>query len=196
MSEESTGSAQSNASGAAAVVNDDKVAYSTYSRVLSEAKKSKDRLEQLEKQLATEKESKLKEQNEWKTLAELKAKEAAELAEKLSERDRALQDGLKYEAFSRHLGGKLKHSSYANHIDFSKIVINPETGAIEENSVKSVVAEFVKDHAALVDFGSNGKLPNAAAKSAAVTGEKSVAEMSKEELEKQILEQWKLGKIK
>lgn len=196
MSEESTGSAQSNASGAASGVNDDKVAYSTYSRVLSEAKKSKDRLDQLEKQLASEKESKLKEQNEWKTLAELKAKEAAELSEKLSERDRALQDGLKYEAFNRHLGGKLKHSTYANHIDFSKIVINPETGAIEENSVKSVVAEFVKDHAALVDFGNSGRLPGGAAKSASTSSEKSIGDMTKEETQKHILEQWKLGKIK
>ena len=188
-------SVQTNASGAPAE-NDDKVAYSTYKRVLAEAKKFKELADSLSKQTEQEKEAKLKEQNEWKSLAEMhKAK--LDLAQKeLEEKNRAIQDGTKYTEFVRHLGGKLRHDSYVNHVDFDKILINPETGRVEESSVKTVVAEFVKEHASLVDFGINGRMPNNAPRQVGPAHKKSLDEMDSKELEKHILEQAKLGLIK
>lgn len=160
--EDTKGSAQPEASSAAKA--EDKVAYDTYKRVLSEAKKFKELAETLQKERDSQQETKLKEQNEWKTIAELSKQKLEQVEKALSEKERAIQEGLKYSEFQRHLGGKLRHQSYAGHIDFEKIVINPETGSVDEGSVKSVVSEFLKEHTALVDFGDKGRMPNVAGK--------------------------------
>ena len=156
---------------------DDKVAYSTYKRVLSEAKKYKEIAETLSKQTEAEKEKQLRDQEQWKTLAEMNAEKLSQAQKELDEKNRAIQDGMKFSEFQRQLGGKLKHPSYANHIDFEKIVINPETGIIDEGSLKMVVANFTKEHSALVDFGNKPKLPNESARSIDVT-EKTVSSMT------------------
>lgn len=175
---------------------EDKVAYSTYKRVLAEAKKFKELADSLSKQTEQEKEAKLKEQNEWKSLAEMHKTKLEQAQKELEEKNRAIQVGTKYTEFVRHLNGKLKHDSYVNHVDFDKILINPETGRVEENSVKTVVAEFLKEHAALVDFGVNGRMPNAAPKQGIPSKGKSLDEMTPKEIEQHILEQAKLGLIK
>lgn len=175
--EETTVSDQSQSGSASGENQDDKVAYSTYKRVLSEAKKYKEIAETLSKQTQAEKEKQLRDQEQWKTLAEMNAEKLNQAQKELEEKNRAIQDGMKFSEFQRHLGGKLKHPSYANHIDFDKIVINPETGVIDEGSLKSVVANFTKEHSSLVDFGNKPKLPNESARSIEVT-EKSISEMS------------------
>jgi CRISPR/Cas system CMR subunit Cmr6 (Cas7 group RAMP superfamily) len=183
-------------SSASGVIQDDKVAYSTYKRVLAEAKKFKELSESLSKQTEAEKEKQLKDQNEWKSLAEMHKAKLDVAQKELEEKNRAIQDGLKFSEFNRHLGGKLKHSSYANHVDFDRILINPETGMIEESSVKSVVAEFIKQHSALVDFGNKPRLPNEAPRHGLPSGKKGLDEMNKDEMAQHILEQAKLGLIK
>lgn len=175
---DTTGSAQPEASSAA---KEDKVAYDTYKRVLAEAKKFKELAETLQAKNAESEEKKLQEQNEWKTLAELNKQKLEETQKILSEKEKAIQDGLKYSEFTRHLGGKLRHGSYANHIDFDKIVIHPETGMVEESSVKGVVSEFLKEHSALVDFGEKGRMPNVAARPA-VIADKKPSEMNASEI--------------
>jgi CRISPR/Cas system CMR subunit Cmr6 (Cas7 group RAMP superfamily) len=175
---------------------DDKVAYSTYKRVLAEAKKFKELADSLSKQTEAEKEKQLKDQNEWKSLAEMHKAKLDVAQKELEEKNRAISDGLKFSEFNRHLGGKLKHSSYANHVDFDRILINPETGMIEESSVKTVVAEFIKQHSALVDFGNKPRLPNEAPRHGLPSGKKSIEEMTSKEMEQHILEQAKLGLIK
>jgi CRISPR/Cas system CMR subunit Cmr6 (Cas7 group RAMP superfamily) len=183
-------------SSASGVIQDDKVAYSTYKRVLAEAKKFKELADSLSKQTQEEKEKQLKDQNEWKSLAEMHKAKLDAAQKELEEKNRAIQDGLKFSEFNRHLGGKLKHSSYANHVDFDRILINPETGMIEESSVKSVVADFIKQHSALVDFGNKPRLPNEAPRHGLPSGKKSLEEMNKDETAQYILEQAKLGLIK
>lgn len=174
---------------------DDKVAYSTYKRVLAEAKKFKELAENLSKQSEAENEKKLKDQNEWKTIAELNKQKLDQATKELEEKNRAIQDGMKFSEFQKHLGGTIKHSSYTNLIDFDKIVVNPETGMVDEGTVKSYAAEFLKEHSALVSFGGKPRMPNESARSVTMAS-KGVDEMSKEELEKYILDQARVGKIK
>lgn len=179
------GSAQTSESSASGEQQEDKVAYSTYKRVLSEAKKFKELAENLSKQTEAEREQKLKDQNEWKAIAELNKQKLEVAQRELDEKNKAIEEGLKFSEFQRQLGGKLKHSSYVNHIDFNKIIINPETGMIEESSVKSVVNDFLKDHSSLVDFGQKARLPNAAASVGSV-GSKSLEQMTSQELQDEL----------
>lgn len=176
--------------------NKDVVKYETYSRVLSEAKKLKDKVREYESVLQQSQEAKLKEQNEWKTLAEQYKAKLDQTSRTLEEQERAITNGLKFQEFEKHLGGKLKKRDYASFVDFEKIVLNPETKSVDEDSVKTVVSEFIKEHSSLVDFGSQGKLPNQAPSKFTAPGAKSIQDMDVKELEKLALQLAAEGKIK
>lgn len=173
----------------------DVVKYETYSRVLAEAKKLKEKVKAYEDTLQQSQEQKLKEQNEWKALAEQYKSKLDQTSSVLQEQERSIINGLKYHEFEKHLGGKLKNKDYATFVDFDKIILNPETKQVDPDSVKAVASEFVKHHPSLVEFGSQGKLPNQAA-SGYVSISKPMSDMTKEELEKHILALAAQGKIK
>lgn len=174
----------------------DVVKYDTYSRVLAEAKKLKEKVREYESVLQQSQEQKLKEQNEWKTLAEQYKAKLEQTSKTLEEQERAITNGLKFQEFEKHLGGKLKKRDYASFVDFEKIVLNPETKSVDEDSVKTVVSDFIKEHSSLVDFGSQGKLPNQAPGKFAAPGSKRIEEMTVQELEKYMLDLAAQGKIK
>ena len=174
----------------------DKVAYDTYRRVLSEAKKLKDELRLIKEQEQKSHETKLKEQNEWKALAEAKSGQVEHLEKAFKDQNEQIVNGMKYQEFEKHLGGRLKDRDYATFIDFDKIVINPETKQIDAESVKGVVAEFVKKHSPLVEFQGTAKMPNVAGSSPSNFGSKSLDKMDSKEFADYIIEQGKLGRIK
>ena len=163
MSEQSQGSASVEVASSEKDKSQDKVAYETYQRVLAEAKTAKEKLRTLEAAQQAQVESKMKEQNEWKALAEAKELEAKNLSEKLNGLESTITESIAY---------------------------NPETKRVDEESVKKVVAEFVKKHASLVEFKA-GKMPNEAGSTMKVK-EKNYSEMSKEEIEAELR---KLGRI-
>lgn len=173
----------------------DVVKYETYSKVLSEAKKLKEKVKEYESVLEQSKEQKLKEQNEWKALAEQYKHKLDETSSVLQEQERSIINGLKYQEFEKHLGGRLKKKDYASFVDFDRIVLNPETKAVEPDSAKVVAAEFLKQYSELVELPSSGKLPNQAPSSFAPTG-KAVEDMDVKELEKYMLQLAAMGKIK
>lgn len=196
MSDQQSVSDASQASGAQTETKpNDVVKYETYSKVLSEAKKLKEKVKEYESVLQQSHEQKLKEQNEWKQLAEQYKNKLDETSRVLQEQEQSIINGLKYQEFEKHLGGRLKNKDYATFVDFEKIVLNPETKQVDPDSVKAVAAEFVKQHPSLVEFPNQGKLPNKAA-GGYVTTSKSVNEMTKEELEKHILSLAAQGIIK
>lgn len=165
--------------------NNDKVAYATYLKTLNEAKKLKDRVKELETSVNADKENKLKETNQFKELYESTKAQLAEKDQKLSGLEKAVNDGAKFQEFQKHLGGTLKNKDYATFIDFDKILINPESGAVDEASVKTVVQSFVKEHSHLVEFG-QGRLPNQAPKGDGNLSGKRPEEMTSAELEAQL----------
>lgn len=169
----------------------DKVAYETYRRVLNEAKKLKDQLKLVEEEKVKTHEQKLKEQNEWKALAEAKSAQAENLEKAYKDLNDQVVNGMKFQEFEKHLGGKLKDRAYATFVDFDKIVMNPETRRIDDESVKGVVSNFVKQHSHLVEFYNGSRMPNEAAKNASFVG-KEPKEMTREELTAELR---KLGKL-
>jgi hypothetical protein len=195
MSESNAGSAapQESSGSTEKETLQDKVAYETYRRVLAEAKKFKDQAKLLEDEKNKNLESKLKENNEWKALAEAKAAQVESLEKAYREQNEQIVNGMKYQQFEKHLGGKLKDQDYVTHIDFDKIVINPETKRVDDESVKVVVSEFVKRHSHLVEFQNGKRMPNEAAISGGFSGEKNIDKMNAKELEEYIKSQYKAG---
>lgn len=194
MSTESAGSASTQESSGQPenVQASDKVAYDTYRRVLNEAKKLKEQVKLYEEEKNKSHENKLKEQNEWRALAETYQQQLHEKTKILQDQEQSIVNGMKYQEFEKHLGGKLKNKDYATFIEFEKIVMNPETKRIDEESVKGVVANFVKQHSHLVEFQGGARLPNEASKGSSIVG-KSTREMTAAELKEFILKQAEAG---
>jgi hypothetical protein len=198
MSDQNVGSAQTQeASGPIEQTNQDKVAYETYKRVLSEAKKLKDQVRAFEEERNKGQENKLKEQNEWKALADSYKTQLDEKAKNLSELNEQVVNGLKFGEFEKHLGGRLRDKDYATFIDFDRIVLNPETKRVDDESVKGVVSDFVKKHSNLVDFDNGKRLPNEASSgSNNFSAGKKIDDMNAKELEEYIKTQHKAGLLK
>jgi hypothetical protein len=196
MSTENAGSASpQDSSGIPETKDQDKVAYDTYRRVLSEAKKLKEQVKLFEEEKSKGNEQKLKDQNEWKVLADSYKSQLDEKSKTLTDLNDQVVNGMKYQEFEKHLGGRLKNKDYATFIDFEKIVINPETRRVDEESVKGEASRFAKEHSSLVEF-SSGRLPNESAKgSTSFSVGKSIESMTAKELEDFIKSQSQAGLI-
>lgn len=198
MSDQNAGSAATQeSSGSTETTNQDKVAYETYKRVLSEAKKLKDQVRAFEEERNVGKEAKLKEQNEWQKLADSYKSQLDEKSKNLTELNEQVVNGMKFQEFEKHLGGRLRDKDYATFIDFDRIVLNPETRRVDDESVKGVVSDFVKKHSGLVDFDNGKRLPNEAAKgSNNFNAGKKIEDMNAKELEEYIKTQYAAGLLK
>ena len=192
MSDQNAGSASTQEPVVQPDAQTGKVSYETYQKVLNEAKKAKEIVKHLAEEKAKNDEKALADQQQWKVLADQYKTQLEQTKSVLSEQEKSIVNGLKYQEFEKHLGGKLKNRDYATFIDFEKIAINPESRTVDEESVKSVVNEFLKSHSPLVEFQSGAKLPNGAG--AGFDSKKNVSfkEMTTSQIEEELR---KLGKI-
>lgn len=168
----------------------DSVSYETYLKVLGEAKKTKERLKALEDQASQAQEKTLADQNEWKKLAETYKTKLSETTKTLKQQEESIVNGMKYQEFTKALGGTLKSDDYATFIPFEKISFNPDTKSVDGLSVKSAVEEFMAKHSGLVNFGS-GRMPNVNS-TTGTSYNKEPSQMTTQELENELR---KLGNI-
>jgi hypothetical protein len=152
---------------------------------------------ELAKKEAELEEQKLKSEGNWKALLESRESALKKLEEKNSKLlelttnyERKFTDAHKINAFKEAIGGDLKLPDYYNFVDTGKIAIDPETGSVDMESVKSYANEFAGKYKDLINF-KKGKLPSEAALHASV-GNKKVEEMSSKEIEEELR---KIGKI-
>jgi hypothetical protein len=178
MSDKSTDQAsvtdQSSASGSDAKTKDT-VSYETYQELLGQRKKDQEKLKALEAKFkeiegkdAADREKKLKDEGNFKALLEDREKELAALREQNVELTKSVQtfeetiaSTKKFNAFNRAIGGRLKSEEYYKFVDTSKIALDPETGKVDESSVKSYAQTFVEKHKELVD-SAGARLPDQA----------------------------------
>lgn len=174
MSEDKTGSggAITAASGSSEIVEKDEVvSYETHRKLLGEKKKRDEENALLKKQLeesqAKEKarmESELKEKEDYKKLLELREAEKKELETKYTQLDSSLKDSAKLSAFLDKLGGSVE-KQYWGLVNLDEILIDPNTGSIDEASVKQAASKFEQTYPLVIKkAGSSAKLPNDAAK--------------------------------
>lgn len=153
----SSGSEEDQGHGEAQVAEkEDQVSYRSYQKVLTEKKNFQSRLQNAEAELEAirlqqqeAEESKLKEQNEYKVLYEKIKGEVAEKDEKFNSLVDDIQRQRKIAAFSSALKGQVK-PAYHNFINTDEIVVDPETGEIDEMSVTREVERFSTEYPELV----------------------------------------------
>jgi hypothetical protein len=144
----------------------DVVAYETYQRLLDQRKADQAKLKtfeekeaELERQRKELEESKLKDEGNWKALLEAREEKLIELANQKTEYENKVlmfeqqfQEAAKLQALQEAIGGKFKHKSYYNLVDTDKIIVNPESGEIDQDSVKKYADSFLKEHKELIAF--------------------------------------------
>jgi small-conductance mechanosensitive channel len=136
-----------------------------YEKAVSEAKKAKERLAQLESDAKKRTEEELKAKEDYKKLWESTKAEADDWKTKYSGLNSSVQESRKLNAVLGKLPGKVA-SEYWGLVELDKIAADPETGRVDDASVARYVKEFEQKHARLIDKPQGGKLPGDAAKGA------------------------------
>jgi hypothetical protein len=153
----------------------DKVAYETYQKLLSE-KKARDaqlaeyqrRFDEIEQQRRNETESKLKQKEDYQSLLKLREQELDEMRSKLSAKDselgetkRTIESGVKLQSFLNALEGVVDRK-YWSMIDLDSVLIDPTTGTPDPTSVKKSADLFAKSFPELVQKKSVPRPPGSA----------------------------------
>jgi len=139
--------------------------HKSFEKVVGQYKKAKatkaemqDQIDSYQKKEREREEHQLAEKGEYSKLLELKEKEILELNGKLTttseEKDnahRTLVDAQKMDAVFNKLPGRLKNNKYMSFVDIDNVVINPDTGDIDEKSAAAVANQFMESHSELVD---------------------------------------------
>ena len=154
MTEENT----SGESTSAPVENtEDKVAYSTYKKVLTEKKNLHERMRSLQDQVDAinkEKQSseqkKLEEQGEYKKILEIRQKEVEAMKADNELLAKELQHTWKKQAFYGKLKGSLRKPEYEQFIDLETIALDPESHQVNPESVDIAVNQFMEKYGDLV----------------------------------------------
>ena len=144
----------------------EKVSESWKNRILAQRKADQEKIREMNEKLESfesEKkkieEEKLKQEGNWKELLESRERTLQELQDKLNEKDEAvksyethLQEAKKLQGLQDALGGKFRKPEYMNLVDTSKIAVDPDTGNVDQSSLKSYADHFLKEHKELIQF--------------------------------------------
>lgn len=138
-------------------MNGDTVAHSTFEKLLKQHKKTQEINKELAEKLNLyeQKESeaekkRLEEKGEYKKLLELREKELDAERKSKEEHEKRLLKMHKLSLFDEKLPGKITKSVYYDHVDVDSILIDPNTGLVDESSVNEVVNKFVVEHSGLI----------------------------------------------
>ena len=156
------------------------VSYESFDKLLTQRKadlvKMNDlssKLDAFEKKEVEAADLKLQEDGKWKEAFDLKTKmiedKDKKISDLVSERDSfksSLVDGAKLQAVVDKLPGRVRKKEYLGFVDTSSILIDPDTGVIDDSSVEQVANGFLKDFSELVDIKDTSKLPGEAGKTA------------------------------
>lgn len=148
------------------------VSYETHRKLLAEKKNMQARLReieekagQLESNLKSIETKKLEEQNRYKELYEQIQKENSSLKSSITERDQAIQNAIKVDAFQKALGSKSIDQKYYGFINTDNIIYDMESNAVDELSTQKEVERILSEFPEIVKDTQSKQLPNQAPKS-------------------------------
>lgn len=140
-------------------IQDNKVAYETYSKVLEEAKKAKERARELEAFKKSVEEEKLKAEGNLQAIIKLREEELNKVREEKEHLERGLQDGSKLRAVLDSLNGRVDEA-YFGLFDLSQVVIDPKTQLPDQMSVAKYARDFEAKYGLVIQKDTGSKLPN------------------------------------
>lgn len=134
---------------------EDKVAYSTYKKTLSEKKKLQEEFNRIKaerdehlRKMKDAEEEKLKEEKRYKELFEERDKELKKIRQQQETERQSFREAKKIEAFLRASGG-LRNEVYRQFINTDKIIVTSD-GKVDEISLQDYVKDFKENHPELL----------------------------------------------
>lgn len=139
----------------------DTVAYSSYQKLLSEKKKLQAKIDQVEREAQKREQEKLETQQKYKELWESEKTEVETLRGQVKSYEERWTDALKLDAFNKALGDTRRiDPKYSGFIDTANILLDPETGRIDELSTKREVERVLQSYPEIVKSTVTAHLPN------------------------------------
>lgn len=146
----------------------------------SKTREAQARINELEARIKAAEESKLRENEEWKTLYEREKAEREVAEDKRNQEKELYLKSVKLSALKSELGGRVR-DEYLQFADINSIELR-EDGSLSSESVQLVANQFRQNHPSLIDKGPSANITSPAPSSSGVlTEEKSINEMSHEE---------------
>lgn len=139
----------------------DSVAYETYQKVLSEKKKTAERLAVLEAEKAAREKQEMEAKGEYQKLIELEKKRADEALAKVSAFEEQMTQGKKLRALLNALGGQVD-DKFLGFLPIDQIALDPETKEVNLTSVASVAEQIKKQYPEFIKNPNAPRLPNMA----------------------------------
>jgi hypothetical protein len=145
----------------------DTVSRAAYDKAVSEAKAAKKRLAEIDAAHKSKTEADLKAKEDWKALAEQKEAEVANLLKQIEETNSKIKEFETRDEQATKLGAFLKTLAVPvsekvwQLLPLEQVVVNPETGKVDQMSVTKAVEKFKAEWPELLKT-TGGKLPNGA----------------------------------
>lgn len=166
----------------------DSVAYETHRKLLGERKKDREKLSQMQEELARyqalerQKEEREAEANgEWDKLKRTYQEQIQDLQGKVTNYERSMVEGRKLQSFMEKVPGTIPKREYLSFVDTDEIILDPETGEVDEMSLEKTVNSFVQEYPHLIVPKDSKKNPSYA-KLGPIDHKKSVKDLTIEEL--------------
>jgi len=165
-----SGMPETSASGEPQEKSRDKVAYETYRKTKKEVDlyKSKvaeqsERLKNYELLEEQAEQKRLEDAGNYQKANELREAKFKELEANYQNLQRDISDSKKLQSVLTRLPTELENPDYASFIKYDDVVVNPETGEVDEESAEAIANDFIKRHHKLLKPTTKSRLPNEAA---------------------------------
>jgi hypothetical protein len=137
------------------------VSYASHQKLLDEKKGLAKKLEDLESAAKQREEEVLKQNENWKQLAENRTAELAKIKSDFEGLNRQITDSKKFSAFFKEINGQVPEQ-YWNLVDVEKIPLD-ESGNPDPVGVKNLAREFETTYKEVIRPKGGNKMPNNAA---------------------------------
>jgi len=165
-----SGMPEDSASGETPEKSRDKVAYETYRKTKKEVDlyKSKvveqsERLKSYELLEEQAEQKRLEDAGNYQKANELRDAKFKELESNYQNLQNDISDSKKLQSVLTRLPSELVDEDYASYIKYNDVVVNPETGEVDEESAEAIANDFIKRHHILLKPTTKSRLPNEAA---------------------------------
>lgn len=131
------------------------VSYESHQKLLAEKKKLQAKLAEIEAERVAKERQTLEEQGRYKELAELAKKEAEDAKKQLAVVNEQRTQAKKLSAVLKSVGGTI-HQKFFDLIPIDDVLVNPDSGEIDELSVAKVVEGLRKSYPEIIAKGTPG----------------------------------------
>jgi hypothetical protein len=179
----------------------DTVSYETYVKLLGEKKKMQERfqkaqeaeaeLQRLKAEAEENQKKELEKKGEFQKLLELERKRAEEAQKKLSEYEQRFTQGRKAKALLSALDNSVEEKFF-DFLPIDAVLVDPETGEINQSSVAQVAEDFRKKYPELIKSRNPARVPSTEPQGSAV---QRISETAWKKLDRKGKEKYKYHQI-